>query len=146
MKGTASMNELALQQNLTMEQRMLFQSEMNRVRKDPTVALLLCLLLGGIGAHHFYMGNIGTGVLYLLFFWTFIPAFIALVELFLITRRVRDYNDQKAAEVYNQIRVLATSFAPISRTLSAPVYCTGCGAKMDPASRCCSGCGKPSAS
>lgn len=48
---------------------MLFQSEMSRGRKDPTVALLLCLFLGGLGAHHFYMGNVGVGVLYLLFFW-----------------------------------------------------------------------------
>ena len=125
-----------------MEQRMLFQSEMNRARKDPTVALLLCLFLGGIGAHHFYMGNTGIGVIYLLFFWTFIPAFIALVELFLISQRVRAYNDQKGAEIYNQIRALATSAAPFSRMISAPVYCANCGSNMDAASRFCSHCGK----
>ncbi len=29
-------------------------------------ALLLCILLGGLGAHRFYVGKIGTGILMLL--------------------------------------------------------------------------------
>lgn len=36
------------------------------VRKKKNVALILCLLLGGIGAHRFYVGKVGTGLLYLL--------------------------------------------------------------------------------
>ncbi|EFL92339.1 TM2 domain-containing hypothetical protein [Candidatus Regiella insecticola LSR1] len=35
---------------------------------------------GGIGAHKFYLGKIGQGFLYLLFFWTLIPAIIAFIE------------------------------------------------------------------
>jgi len=48
--------------------------------KDKTTAALLALLLGGLGAHKFYLDESGTGVLYLLFCWTFIPAFIAFFE------------------------------------------------------------------
>ena len=48
--------------------------------KSRTVAVLLALFLGGIGAHKFYLGKVGTGLLYLLFFWTCIPAIIALIE------------------------------------------------------------------
>ena len=33
--------------------------------KDKWVAFLLCLFLGGIGAHKFYEGKIGMGILYL---------------------------------------------------------------------------------
>ena len=33
--------------------------------KHKTTALLLCIFLGGIGAHRFYLGQIGMGILYL---------------------------------------------------------------------------------
>ena len=34
--------------------------------KNKWVAFLLCLLLGYLGAHYFYVGKIGMGILYLL--------------------------------------------------------------------------------
>ena len=34
--------------------------------KNKTVALLLCIFVGGLGIHRFYVGKIGTGVLWLL--------------------------------------------------------------------------------
>lgn len=34
-------------------------------RKSRLVALLLCIFLGGIGVHRFYIGKIGMGILYL---------------------------------------------------------------------------------
>ena len=48
--------------------------------KSKTTAGLLALFLGGLGIHKFYLGKNGQGVLYLLFFWTFIPAIIAFFE------------------------------------------------------------------
>ena len=48
--------------------------------KDKTAAGVLAILLGGIGAHKFYLGKVGMGILYLLFCWTFIPAIAGFIE------------------------------------------------------------------
>ncbi|XTZ38308.1 NINE protein [Salmonella enterica] len=48
--------------------------------KSKITAALLAFFLGGFGAHKFYLGKIGQGILYLIFCWTFIPALIAFIE------------------------------------------------------------------
>ncbi|MCH5175977.1 MAG: NINE protein [Prevotellaceae bacterium] len=48
--------------------------------KSKVTAGLLAILLGGLGAHHFYLGHIGKGILYLLFCWTYIPSIAGLIE------------------------------------------------------------------
>lgn len=48
--------------------------------KSRVAAALLAFFLGGIGAHKFYCGKVGLGFLYLIFFWTWIPSIIALIE------------------------------------------------------------------
>ena len=48
--------------------------------KNKTTAGILAILLGDFGAHKFYLGNPGLGVLYLVFCWTFIPGIIGIVE------------------------------------------------------------------
>ena len=50
------------------------------VPKSRSVAVLLAMLLGGVGAHKFYLHSPGWGVIYLLFCWTFIPAIIGFLE------------------------------------------------------------------
>lgn len=48
--------------------------------KSRVTAGLLALLLGGIGAHKFYLNRTTEGLIYLLFFWTGIPGIIALID------------------------------------------------------------------
>lgn len=52
--------------------------------KSKSTAIILCFFLGGFGIHKFYLGENIAGVLYLVFFWTFIPALIAFVEFFML--------------------------------------------------------------
>jgi TM2 domain-containing membrane protein YozV len=48
--------------------------------KSRVPAALFAMLLGSFGAHKFYMGDTGLGVLYLVFFWTAIPGIIGIIE------------------------------------------------------------------
>lgn len=44
------------------------------------IAGVLALILGGLGAHKFYLDKPGQGLLYLLFCWTLIPVLLGVVE------------------------------------------------------------------
>ena len=48
--------------------------------RNKVAAGILGIVLGGIGAHKFYLGKIGTGILYICFCWTGIPAAIGFIE------------------------------------------------------------------
>lgn len=43
-------------------------------------AALFAILLGSFGVHRFYLGQVGWGILYVVFCWTLIPAVAGLIE------------------------------------------------------------------
>jgi TM2 domain-containing membrane protein YozV len=56
------------------------QTEYYHEQKSRITAALLAIFLGGFGIHKFYIGKNGQGIIYLLFFWTFVPTIIAFIE------------------------------------------------------------------
>lgn len=55
--------------------------------KSWVVALVLCIFLGGLGVHRFYVGKVGTGILMILTFgglgiWVLIDLILILVGSF----------------------------------------------------------------
>lgn len=109
--------------DLTDEERTLFLAELGGSRKDTTIAVLLCLFLGGLGAHCFYLGQSLLGILYiccfipywllsmLLFFGIplIIPFFVLVAEAFLLGGRVRNYNERTAQQIASRLKALRTA-------------------------------------
>ena len=60
-------------------------------------AILLSFFLGGLGAHKFYTGRVGMGILYVLFCWTFLPAIAAFFEFIIFLTQ----SDEQFDKQYN---------------------------------------------
>jgi len=113
--------EFVLMQEMNEQQRLLFMTSYNAQKKDPVAGVLLSFFLGGFGAHRFYMGQTGLGILYLVFFWAVIPHLIALVECFFMPGRVREYNEALAYSLAHQVRAgFPFAPAPIAPPVAAP--------------------------
>lgn len=70
---------------------------------NKTAYCLLAFFLGWIGIHKFYCGMVGRGVVYLVLFWTGVPACIAFVEFIIgLTKRVRDNGLIYFPETYDE--------------------------------------------
>lgn len=80
-----------LQNNQSVPAGQLYVAQNKKV-VNKVVYCLLALFLGGIGIHKMYAGKVGTGILYLLFCWTCIPAFIAFIDLIVAICQKADAN------------------------------------------------------
>jgi TM2 domain-containing membrane protein YozV len=126
--------------NMTDHQRAWFYAEYERARKDEVIGVLFAAFLGSFGVHHFYLRRNGLGTLYLVFFWTGIPAILGLIDAFFMPGRVRRYNAAQA--IYISSQILAS---PLSAEPLAPSHCAVCGATMDSAAVFCPSCGASTA-
>ena len=55
-----------------------------RPQRSKAVSALLALFFGTLGLQHFYIGNIGRGILCVLFCWTGIPTIAGVIEALII--------------------------------------------------------------
>ena len=125
--------------NMNDHQRAWFYAEYERARKDELIGVLFALLLGSFGIHHFYLRRDGLGLLYLIFFWTGIPAFLGFVECFFMPGRVRQYNAMQALYISSQALGSAASAGPAAPPAST--RCDACGNIVDPTAVFCNHCG-----
>jgi TM2 domain-containing membrane protein YozV/ribosomal protein L40E len=131
----------------------IFYQQYEAVRRDELVGILLALFLGGLGIHHFYLRRTGLGILYLCFFWTWIPALLGFVECFFMPGRVREFNAIQAAGIAAMLGIAPPGWGPLpvwnNAAANAPAaaqsgmlaVCGHCGQTNPLSARFCSGCG-----
>jgi TM2 domain-containing membrane protein YozV len=85
--------------DMTPQQQLYFRQEYDRQVRNPSTALILTVLFGGLGAHRFYLREWGWGIAYVLFFWTYIPSIISIIECPLIRSRTTRYNERCAQQI-----------------------------------------------
>jgi len=138
-----------------------FQMQYQSVRRDEVVGVLLAFFLGCFGVHHFYLGRVGLGIVYILFSWTGIPAILGVIECFFMPGRVRMYNAMQAVAIATALGIgvpgwggyrgwVAPGYAPpVYVSVQTPavahegplVACGNCGHVNPAGARFCSGCG-----
>lgn len=133
--------------DLTPQQRTWFYAEFQQASKDELVGVLLALFLGGFGAHRFYMRQTGLGILYVIFFWTGIPAIVGFVECFLMPGRVRDFNAVQAQDVLSSMMSAEGRPTPVA-AMSLPAQysavarlCARCQNAIQAGAAFCAHCG-----
>jgi len=90
-----------LKKDLSDQESIQFDTQFSSMRKNPTVALILSIFLGGLGIDRFYLGYVGLGIGKLLTLgglglWAFI-------DWFLIMKAAREKNIEIAQELKTAI-------------------------------------------
>lgn len=80
--------------------------------KNKNSAAVLAFLLGGVGVHKFYLGEIGWGITYAMFFWTYIPTIAGFVEAMILLSMPQDDFDYK----YNHKALLGYASRRLTHT------------------------------
>lgn len=93
--------------NLTTEERLLVNSEVQKNGKNLGIAYLFWFFLGGFGAHRFYLGKKGSAIAQLILTLTVVGIVVSgiwvLVDAFLIPGIVREINDDVEQKVGQEI-------------------------------------------
>ena len=97
--------------NLTPQQEIFLQAEYFKRSRNSSTAFVLALLLGGFGAHRFYLRETGWGITYLLFCWTLIPLLASWVECFSIRERSENYNKEVEQQIMQAMNILSVQEA-----------------------------------
>ena len=138
-----------------------FYQQYESARRDEVVGVLFALFLGCFGIHHFYLRRTGLGILYCVFCWTGISAFLGFVECFFMPGRVREFNAIQAAGIAAALGIPNPMWVqPVNVTVNMPygsgpapagptmpeaqptlTACPRCQRTNPPVARFCGGCG-----
>ncbi|WP_239984917.1 TM2 domain-containing protein [Sporolactobacillus pectinivorans] len=93
--------------NLSNEEQLLVNSESEKRGKNIVVAYLLCIFLGDLGIHRFYLGRKGSAIAQLILTITVMGLIVSvvwkIVDLFLIPEIIHENNDQLEEQIVQEV-------------------------------------------
>lgn len=80
-------------QNEILKEQLKQLKDMNNHSKKPSfvVYMVLALFLGGLGAHKFYVGKIGQGIIYLLLSATGLSLLLSVIDIIIAITKRNEY-------------------------------------------------------
>src|SRR5258705_4126602 len=100
--------ELLLQREMSIEQKAVFRSEMDKARKNPATMRLLSVFC----LHRFYVGQTGLAILQWISITLLLGIFWWIHDLFHITRMTEELNDRTAHDIASTVMQLMPDSAP----------------------------------
>jgi TM2 domain-containing membrane protein YozV len=88
---------------LSEQQKMMFMSQYDSVKKDPGTLLVLSVLFGTLGVDRFMLGDMGMGILKLFTFGG--CGILWLIDIFTIKGKVNEYNRKQANQILQGIKI-----------------------------------------
>ncbi len=86
--------------------------------KDKNIAAIMAFFFGWMGAHKFYLGQVGAGVVYLVFSWTAIPLMISFIEFIMLALMDKDEFNRR----FNGSHALASGPLVVNMLPPGPGY------------------------
>ena len=86
---------------------MAFENEFELRCRQPSLGVVYALLLGWFGYHRFWLKERNNGIIYLIFFWTLLPALFSIFDALCMREMCTGYNNKLAKQLYDDIKQIS---------------------------------------
>ncbi|WP_066905425.1 TM2 domain-containing protein [Synechococcus sp. MIT S9504] len=88
-------------------EQMVFENEFELRCRQPSLGVVYALLLGWFGFHRFWLNDRNSGIIFLVFSWTLLPALFSIFDALCMRELCTGYNNRLAKQLYDDIKEIS---------------------------------------
>ena len=92
---------------MSLGEQMVFENEFELRCRQPSLGVVYALLLGWFGYHRFWLNDRKSGVVFLVFSWTLLPALFSIFDALCMRELCTGYNNKLAKQLYDDIKKIS---------------------------------------
>ena len=96
-----------LAKKMSLGEQMVFENEFELRCRQPSLGVVYALLLGWFGYHRFWLNDRKSGVVFLVFSWTLLPALFSIFDALCMRELCTGYNNKLAKQLYDDIKKIS---------------------------------------